>query len=86
MNQFDFFGNPYFLSSNTHVTVYPDTNIPCFLEGSKILSLVDGTETYLPIEQIKPGTYVKTILNGYRKVELIGKFEKQKIHNNIYSI
>jgi hypothetical protein len=80
--QFNFFGNPYFLSSNTHVTVYPDTNIPCFLEGSKILSLVDGTETYLPIEQIKPGTYVKTILNGYRKVELIGKFEMYNSVNN----
>lgn len=46
---------------------------PCFLEGSKILCQVDGVDVYLPIETIKTGTLVKTNLDGYKKVELIGK-------------
>jgi hypothetical protein len=46
---------------------------PCFLEGTKILCQVDGADTYLPIESMRPGTLVKTSLNGYKKVELIGK-------------
>lgn len=46
---------------------------PCFLEGSKILCLVDGVETEVPVEKLTPGTLVKTSLNGYKKVELVGK-------------
>jgi len=46
---------------------------PCFLEGTKILCLVDDLETYLPIEQMRPGTLVKTSRDGYKKVEVIGK-------------
>jgi len=45
----------------------------CFLEGSKILALVDGKETYVPIEKLQKGDLVKTSRNGYKKVELIGK-------------
>jgi hypothetical protein len=46
---------------------------PCFLEGSKILCQVDGVETYIPVEQLKQGTLVKTCLNGYKPVVLTGK-------------
>jgi len=45
---------------------------PCFLEGTKILCQVDGADTYLPIESMRPGTLVKTSRDGYKKVELIG--------------
>jgi surface protein len=50
----------------------------CFLEGSKILCLVDGDEVYIPIEKIQRGTLVKTCLNGYKAVELIG-------HSKLYN-
>jgi hypothetical protein len=46
--------------------------LPCFLEGSKILCSVDGTDTYVPVEDMKIGTLVKTSRNGYKKVEVIG--------------
>ena len=50
----------------------PPTPPLCFKEGSKILCLIDGVETYVPIETMTPGTLVKTALSGYKKVELIG--------------
>jgi surface protein len=46
---------------------------PCFLEGTNILCSVDGKETEMPIEQIRQGTLVKTLRNGYLPVEIIGK-------------
>ena len=55
---------------------------PCFLEGSKILALVDGKEVYVPIEKLKKGDLVKTSLNGYKKVELIGKGTIVNTDNN----
>jgi len=59
------------LNSDGVYYLYP--NIPCFLEGSKILCHVDGNDVYLPIETIKPGMLVKTSANGYKAVSLIGK-------------
>lgn len=51
---------------------------PCFLEGTTVLCCVDEIETYLPIEQLKKGTLVKTLLDGYKPVYLVGK---GTIHN-----
>ena len=51
--------------------LYPSA--PCFLEGSTILCEEDGVEKYIPVEQLKSGTLVKTSLNGYKPVVLIGK-------------
>jgi hypothetical protein len=68
--------------------VYPV--VPCFLEGSKILCEVDGVETYVPVEELKNGTLVKTSLDGYKKVVLIGKGSIQnpgndeRIENRLY--
>jgi len=56
-------GGGYFL--------YPSA--PCFLEGTTILCQVDGVEKYVPVEQLKKGTLVKTSLDGYKPVVLIGK-------------
>ena len=53
--------------------LYPFT--PCFLEGSEILCQINGVDTYVPIESIKVGTLVKTSLDGYKKVEVIGNRE-----------
>jgi len=46
---------------------------PCFLEGSTILCKVDDVEKYVPVEQLKKGTLVKTSLNGYKPVVLVGQ-------------
>jgi len=69
----------------TGVIVYPASSgqsAPCFLEGTKILCQVDGVDTYLPIESMRPGTLVKTSLNGYKKVELIGHGKLQNPGNS----
>jgi hypothetical protein len=59
------------LNSDGFYYLYPSA--PCFLEGSTILCQVDGVESYVPVEQLKVGTLVKTTLNGYKAVVLIGK-------------
>lgn len=47
-------------------------NVPCFLEGTKLLCLIDNKEQYVPIETIHPGTLVKTLKNGLVPVNMIG--------------
>jgi len=64
------------LVNDGYYYLYPST--PCFLEGSTILCQVEGKDEYIPIEQLKAGTLVKTSRNGYKKVEIIGK---GTIHN-----
>jgi hypothetical protein len=69
-------GNPLVLGvtangSSALYTTQPPPPI-CFKEGSKILCLVDGVEKYIPIETMRPGTLVKTALNGYKPVAAIG--------------
>lgn len=60
--------------------LYP--NNPCFLEGSMILCEVDGASTYVPVENLKKGTLVKTSLNGFKPVALIGKAQKKNPGTN----
>jgi hypothetical protein len=59
------------LNSGGSYNLYPAA--PCFLEGSKILVLVDGKEIYVPIEKLQKGDLVKTSINGYKKIEVMGK-------------
>jgi len=59
------------LNSDGNYYMYPAN--PCFLEGSKLLCLVDGKETYVEIEKLRKGSLVKTARDGYKKVELIGR-------------
>jgi hypothetical protein len=59
------------LNSDGLYYLYPTA--PCFLEGSTILCEVDGVERYVPVEQLKVGTRVKTSLDGFKPVVLIGK-------------
>ena len=56
--------------------MYP--NIPCFLEGTTILCVVNGIERYVPIESIQRGMFVKTSRDGYKMVQVIGR---SKINN-----
>ena len=47
---------------------------PCFKEGTKILCLnAQMKEEYIPIEKIRKGHLVKTLLNGFVPVCMIGK-------------
>jgi len=63
--------NGNILNSDGIYYMYPA--IPCFLEGTNILCQVDGVDTYVQVEQLKPGTLVKTSLDGYKPVALVGK-------------
>lgn len=68
-------GSSITLSSSLDIYAYFTQNTPCFLEGTKILCMEDNTECYIPIENISKGTLVKTLLNGYVPVDMIGKKE-----------
>ena len=57
---------------------YSTITVLCFKEGTKILCFVDGKEMYLPVETLKPGSFVKTYLHGYKAIESIGS---SKIYN-----
>ena len=63
--------NGSLLNNDGSYYLYPSA--PCFLEGSTILCQVDGVEKYIPVEQLKKGSLVKTSLDGYKPVVLIGK-------------
>lgn len=60
------------LNADGRYYLYPSA-APCFLEGSTVLCQVDGVEKYVPVEELKKGTLVKTSLNGYKPLVLIGK-------------
>jgi hypothetical protein len=51
--------------------LYP--SVPCFLEGTTILCQVDGVDKYIMVEELEKGTLVKTSMDGYKPVVLIGK-------------
>jgi len=74
------YANGSLLISDGTYNLYPA--VPCFLEGSKILSLVEGEETYVPIENLRKGDLIKTSRNGYKKVEIIGKGDIVNPGNN----
>jgi len=74
------YNNGDLLINDGSYNLYPSA--PCFLEGTKILCLVDGVETYIPIENIKVNTLVKTSRDGFKKVEIIGKGEIQNLGND----
>jgi hypothetical protein len=52
----------------------------CFKEGTQILCLMNGKETYQSIETVKPGTLVKTSLDGYKPVALIASGSLQNLY------
>ena len=76
------------LNSDGSYFLYPSA--PCFLEGTTILCQVDGIEKYIPVEQLNKGTMVKTSLDGYKAVVLLGKGNIQnpgndeRIENRLY--
>lgn len=61
-----------FFISGIGVGFYTYTIVPCFKEGTLILCMVDGNEKYVPVEHLRKGTLVKTSLNGYLPIDMIG--------------
>jgi len=45
---------------------------PCFLKGTKILAMVDYVETWVPVEDLRKGHYVKTVDGGFVPIDIIG--------------
>ena len=62
----------------------------CFNKGTKIFCIIDTLEVYIPIENIKPGTIVKTYLHGDIPVKLIGsgfmKNDISDVNNCMYTL
>jgi surface protein len=48
-------------------------NIVCFKEDTKILCLKYDKEEYVPIQSLRKGDLVKTLLSGYVPIDMIGK-------------
>lgn len=76
------------LNSDGAYNLYPV--LPCFLKGTKILTLVDGVEVYRPIEALEKGDLIKTSKSGYKKVEVLGSsqlenpWHTERIENRLY--
>jgi hypothetical protein len=76
-------GTIYTCGNGTNVGIFKGINQPtptpfaCFNQGSKILSFNKSSlkEEYVPVEDLKKGDLVKTLKDGYLKVEMIGQRE-----------
>jgi len=64
-------------NQTTSAIVYNDiqinVSIVCFKEDSKILCFKQGKEQYIPIQNLRKGDLVKTLLHGYVPINMIGK-------------
>jgi len=58
---------------------------PCFNEGTQILCLNKQLEeVYTPIQNLRPGNIVKTYIEGYRRIHLIGKGSLQNNSSELH--
>lgn len=91
------FGGPDVLNKTgvdgDYYILYPASDgPPCFLEGSTLTCLVGGEDKEVPIEKIRKGTLVKTLKDGYKKVELIGSRpignpgDSERTQNRLYKL
>jgi surface protein len=64
-------------NQTTSAIVYNDiqinVSIVCFKEDSKILCFKNNQEQYIPIQNLRKGHLVKTLLHGYVPINMIGK-------------
>jgi hypothetical protein len=71
------------LCNSTNGYIFIKIPIVCFYKGTKILCLINGKDTYVPIEKIGQGTLVKTYKQGYKRVKynVMGKLNNTKEHS-----
>ena len=81
-NNYGIVSNGYEINYTTGDVYYLYPASACFLEGTKVLSLINNEEIYVEIENLQRGDLVKTSMNGYKKIELIGKNEINNPENN----
>jgi uncharacterized delta-60 repeat protein len=62
-----------------------NNSVLCFKEDTKILCFVNDKEEYLPIQDIRRDTLVKTYSSGYKKVDIIGTKKMYNPGNNLKS-
>lgn len=55
------------------ITINEVSDPTCFKIDTKILSLKDNIEQYIPIQDLRKGDSVKTYKHGYKKIEIISK-------------
>jgi len=68
--------NGYILDEAGTYFLYPaPPGSVCFLEGTTVLCFSEGKEQYVPVEKLRKGTLVKTLRDGYKRVELVAKEE-----------
>ncbi len=56
-----------------NATIAANLVVPCFGEGTEILTVDGENETYVPVEKLVPGSIVKTYLHGPQVVKKISK-------------
>jgi hypothetical protein len=75
-------------SSSTSITYPPPP--PCFLEGTQITVVKDGKEVLVNVEDLRPGSLVKTYLHGPKAIKIIGKRtcqnDKCNLHGALYKV
>ena len=80
-------GDYLYCTTDYNAYIYRFSLLPppvmCFKEGSTILSLVDDKEQYIPIQDIRTGTLIKTSLNGYVPVHTIGTSKLYNSHDKL---
>lgn len=65
-------------------------NLVCFKEDTKILCKINGVEEYIPIQALRKGDLVKTLLDRFKPIDMIGRREiyhtkhETKIANQLY--
>ena len=73
-------------SSTGNIYTYAEPPYPCFKEGSKILT----DQGYKLIQDLRKGDLVKTLLHGFKPIDLIGKRDmyhpasKERIKDQLY--
>ena len=77
----------YLFSIDSNIySYYLSTLLVCFKEGTRILT----SKGYVPIEQLRKGDFVETLLDGFVPVAMIGKKEidhpvsEERIKNQLY--
>ncbi len=69
---------PALATFNATIAAY--SVVPCFGEGTEILSILGDQETYIPVEKLVPGSIVKTYLHG---PQVVKKISKGSLLNNV---